>query len=103
MATRKTPDLTSYFSAAKQSMQLSEAEEEIQKLRTEVEELRKSGAAELEAQLATLREQLQAAGGVLSVPLDQILPNPEQPRQTFLPESIESMSRSLTKIGRAHV
>jgi hypothetical protein len=52
MAARKTPDLTSYFSAAKQSMQLSEAEEEIQKLRAEVEELRKSGAAELEAQLA---------------------------------------------------
>jgi ParB family transcriptional regulator, chromosome partitioning protein len=100
MATRKTPDLTSYFSAAKQSMQLSEAEEEIQKLRTEVEELRKSGAAELEAQLATLREQLQVAGGVLSVPLDQILPNPEQPRQTFLPESIESMSRSLTSDGQ---
>lgn len=100
MAARKTPDLTSYFSAAKQSMQLSEAEEEIQKLRTEVEELRKSGAAELEAQLAALREQLQVAGGVLSVPLDQILPNPEQPRQTFLPESIESMSRSLTSDGQ---
>ena len=100
MAVRKTPDLTSYFSAAKQSMQLSEAEEEIQKLRAEVEELRKSGAAELEAQLAALREQLQVAGGVLSVPLDQILPNPEQPRQTFLPSSIESMSRSLTSDGQ---
>lgn len=100
MAARKAPDLNNYFSAAKQSMQLSDAEEELQKLRAEIEELRESGAAELEAQLTQLRSQLQSTSGVLSVPLDQIQPNPEQPRQTFLPESIESMSRSLVSDGQ---
>ena len=100
MATRKAPDLGNYFSSAKQSMHLSEAESEIQELKAEIEELRKSGSTELESQLTALREQLESASGILSISLDQIQPNPEQPRQTFLPESIESMSRSLASDGQ---
>ncbi len=100
MGARKTPDLTNYFSAAKQSQQLSEAEEEIQRLRAEIEELRSVGSADLEAHLNELRSQLQSQTGILSIPLEQIEPNPEQPRQTFLSESIESMSRSLASDGQ---
>lgn len=100
MTARKATDLTNYFSAAKQSQQLSEAEEELQRLRAEIEELRSLGAAELEEQLATLRKQLQSQSGILSISIEQIEPNPEQPRQTFLPESIESMSRSLAEDGQ---
>jgi len=100
MTARKATDLTNYFSAAKQSQQLSEAEEELQRLRAEIEELRSLGAAELEEQLATLRSQLQSQSGILSISIEQIEPNPEQPRQTFLPESIESMSRSLAEDGQ---
>lgn len=43
MTAREATDLTNYFSAAKQSQQLSEAEEELQQLRAEIEELRSSG------------------------------------------------------------
>ncbi|WP_026736028.1 ParB/RepB/Spo0J family partition protein [Fischerella sp. PCC 9605] len=100
MCARKTPDLTNYFSAAKQSQQLSEAEEEIQRLRAEIEELRSKGSADLEAHLNALREQLQSQTGILSIPIEQIEPNREQPRQTFLSESIESMSRSLANDGQ---
>lgn len=100
MSTRKASDLTNYFSAAKQSQQLSEAEEEIQRLRAEIEELRSQGATELEEQLQALRSQLQSRSGILSIPIEQIEPNPEQPRQTFLPESLESMSRSLATDGQ---
>lgn len=100
MSNRKAPDLTSYFSAAKQSQQLSEAEEEIQRLKVEIEELRAAGSNELETQLAALREQLESTAGILSIPIEQIQPNPEQPRQTFLSESVESMSRSLEKDGQ---
>jgi ParB family transcriptional regulator, chromosome partitioning protein len=100
MTARKAPDLTNYFSAAKQSQQLSEAESELQRLRAEIEELRFLGAAELEEQLAALRSQLQSQSGILSISIEQIEPNPEQPRQTFLPESIESMSRSLAEDGQ---
>ncbi|TFI52650.1 ParB/RepB/Spo0J family partition protein [Mastigocladus laminosus UU774] len=100
MCARKTPDLTNYFSAAKQSQQLSEAEEEIQRLRAEIEELRCAGEADLEAQLTLLREQLQSQTSILSIPIEQIEPNREQPRQTFLSESIESMSRSLANDGQ---
>ncbi len=100
MAARKAPDLGNYFSSAKQSMHLSEAETEIQELKAEIEELRKSGSTELESQLTALREQLESANGILSISLDQVQPNPDQPRQTFLPESIESMSRSLASDGQ---
>lgn len=100
MTARKAPDLTSYFSAAKQSQQLSEAEQELQQLKAEIEELRFQGSTELEEQLQALREQLQSQAGVLSIPVEQIQPNPEQPRQTFLPDSIESMSRSLANDGQ---
>ncbi len=100
MPARKAPDITNYFSAAKQSQQLSEAEAEIQRLKAEIEQLRNAGSTELEAQLAALRSQLESTSGVLSISIDQIQPNPEQPRQTFLDESIESMSRSLDKDGQ---
>ena len=100
MCTRNTPNLTNYFSGAKQSQQLSEAEEEIQRLRAEIEELRDKNSAELERQLEELRTQLQSQIGILSIPIEQIEPNIEQPRQTFLPESLESMSRSLTSDGQ---
>ncbi len=100
MSARKAPDLTNYFSAAKQSQQISEAEQEIQRLRAEIEELRSQGSTELEEQLQALRSQLQSQSGVNSISLGQIQRNPEQPRQTFLPESLESMSRSLQSDGQ---
>lgn len=100
MSARKAPNLTNYFSAAKQSQQLSQAEEEIQRLKAEIEELRSQGSIELEEQLCALRGQLQSQSGILSISLEEIQPNPEQPRQTFLSESIESMSRSLANDGQ---
>jgi len=100
MTQRKAPDITNYFSAAKQSQQLSEAESELQQLRAEIEELRSKGSTELEEQIQLLRSQLQSQSGIQCISLEQILPNPEQPRQTFLPESIESMSRSLASDGQ---
>lgn len=100
MSTRKAPNLTNYFSAAKQSQQLSQAEEEIQRLKVEIEELRSQGSTELEEQLSALRGQLQSQSGILSISIEEIQPNPEQPRQTFLSESIESMSRSLANDGQ---
>ncbi|AUB43971.1 parB, chromosome partitioning protein, ParB family (plasmid) [Nostoc flagelliforme CCNUN1] len=100
MCARNTPNLTNYFSGAKQSQQLSEAEQEIQQLRAEIEELRDKNSGELETQLEELRTQLQLQIGILSIPIEQIEPNIEQPRQTFLPESLESMSRSLTSDGQ---
>ncbi|GCL36008.1 parB-like partition protein [Sphaerospermopsis reniformis] len=100
MTTRKSPDLTNYFSGAKQSQQLSEAEAEIQRLKAEIEELRSQGSSELETQLQTLRAQLQSQSGIQYIPLEKIQANPEQPRQTFLSESIESMSRSLVSDGQ---
>ncbi len=100
MTGRKGPNIANYFSGAKQSQQLIEAEEEIQQLKGEIEQLRSRGSIDLEKQLQVLRSQLQSQSGVLSVPVERIQPNPEQPRQTFSRASIDSMSRSLKKEGQ---
>jgi ParB family chromosome partitioning protein len=100
MSPSKSPDLSKYFSGAKQSQQLSEAELEIQQLKAEIEQLRQKGSEQLEAELQKLRSSLEHQSGVLSVELNKIEANSSQPRQTFLSESIESMSRSLAKDGQ---
>lgn len=100
MSTRKAPNINNYFSSAQKELQLSEAETEIQQLKAEIEELRAKGSTELESSLTTLRDQLQSQSSIQSIPLAQIEPNPEQPRQTFLTESIDSMCRSLKSDGQ---
>jgi ParB family transcriptional regulator, chromosome partitioning protein len=100
MSPRKSTNLNNFFSAAKQSQQLSEAEKEIQNLKAEIEELRASGSKELESQLTELRQQLADRSGVSNIPIEQIQPNKEQPRQTFLAESIEAMANSLATYGQ---
>jgi ParB family chromosome partitioning protein len=100
MSPSKSLDLSQYFSGAKQSQQLSEAELEIQELKAEIEELRQKGSEQLEAELEKLRSSLENQSGILSVEIESIEPNSYQPRQTFLSDSIESMSRSLEKDGQ---
>lgn len=97
---RQTPDLSNYFSGAKQSQKLSEAEEQIQRLKQEIEQLRSLGASASEEQIEELRDKLEHQSGILSVSINEIQPNLEQPRQTFLPESIEAMARSLEREGQ---
>jgi len=100
MATRKAPNIADYFSGAKQIQQLSNAEEEIVQLKAEIEKLRLDGSAELERQLSNLKEQLQAQSGVVDLEISQIIPNPDQPRRTFLTESIAAMAQSLSSDGQ---
>lgn len=100
MATRKAPNIADYFSGAKQTQQLSNAEEEIAQLKSEIEQLRRSGAEQLEVQLVNLKEQLQSQGGVVNLDIAKISPNPDQPRRTFLPESIKAMAQSLLADGQ---
>ena len=100
MANRKAPNIANYFSGAKQNQQLSEAEQEINQLKAEIESLRASGSDELEIQLSTLKEQLRSQSGVTDIAIEMILQNPDQPRRTFLADSIEAMSQSLSNDGQ---
>ena len=43
MTVRKSPNIANYFAGAKQSQQLINAEEEIQQLKGEIEQLRSRG------------------------------------------------------------
>jgi ParB family chromosome partitioning protein len=100
MAARKAPNIADYFSGAKQTQQLSNAEEEIALLKTEIEKLRASGSEEVEIQLSTLKEQLKSQSGVVDLEITKIIQNPDQPRRTFLNESIGAMSQSLASDGQ---
>ena len=100
MASRKAPNIADYFSGAKQTQQLSNAEEEIAQLKTEIERLRASGSEEVEIQLSTLKEQLKSQSGVVDLEISKIIQNPDQPRRTFLNESIVAMAQSLASDGQ---
>ena len=100
MASRKAPNIADYFSGAKQTQQLSNAEEEIAQLKTEIERLRASGSEEVEIQLSTLKEQLKSQSGVVDLEISKIIQNPNQPRRTFLNESIRAMAQSLASDGQ---
>jgi len=79
---------------------LSNAEEEIAQLKIEIEKLRESGSEEVEIQLSTLKEQLKSQSGVVDLEITKIIQNPDQPRRTFLNESIGAMSQSLASDGQ---
>ena len=102
---RKTIELGKYFSGARREQELSDAEVEIAKLQSEIKELRDTSDVEgspkvEETKLTQLREHLTERSGIWSIEIDQIHPNSDQPRRTFLSSSEESMCRSLATDGQ---
>lgn len=98
---RPLVNMDNLFSSAAQVHQLSESEEKIEQLTAEIERLRQApNATELEAELERLREQLAQGGGIQEIAIALIEPNPDQPRQTFSPESIDGMAASLERFGQ---
>jgi len=100
MPSKNPINLDNFFDGATQVHQLSQAESEIIRLKEEIETLRANGAKELESELEQLRQQLSSQTGIIEIALDAINPNPEQPRQTFLEESVKSMAHSLKREGQ---
>jgi ParB family chromosome partitioning protein len=76
--------------------------EEIEQLSQEIVRLKEENSKknELENQIAQLRQQLREQGGECSVALDKIIPNSEQPRQTFTEQDIGELARSLDRYGQ---
>jgi ParB family chromosome partitioning protein len=93
-------DMDNLFSGAEQIHKLGKAEAEIVRLKEEIEQLRELSSTDLETQIETLRQELKSQSGVLEIPIAQICPNPSQPRQTFLEESVQSMAHSLLRDGQ---
>jgi len=93
-------DMDNLFSGAEQIHKLEKAETEIMQLKEEIEQLREFSSTDLETQIETLRQELKSQSGVLEIPIAQICPNPSQPRQTFLEDSVQSMAHSLLRDGQ---
>ncbi|MGK7946766.1 MAG: ParB/RepB/Spo0J family partition protein [Microcystaceae cyanobacterium] len=100
MSYPQNTNLDHLFFGAEQAYQLKQAEIEIEQLKTEIEQLRGQDGEEIENSLNHLRTHLTQQSGMMTVPLEQIEPNPHQPRRTFLPESIDAIAQSLHQEGQ---
>ncbi|MCC5659129.1 ParB/RepB/Spo0J family partition protein [Nostoc sp. XA010] len=92
-------DLSNLFSGAEYSQEVHELKETIDKLKLEIIQLRSTDNQELETKIHELREHL-VPSGVLTVAIEQIDRNPEQPRRTFTQESITAIALSLESNGQ---
>lgn len=80
--------------------QLNQANQKIEELKREIEQLRQGGRKEAEQEKvvelhASLKEQ-----GITLIDVERIEPNPEQPRQTFSDESLMVLARSMENDGQ---
>jgi ParB family transcriptional regulator, chromosome partitioning protein len=81
--------------------QMSSAEIEIARLQEEIEQLRSSSAnSGLEEQLEELRQQLKHQTGIQAISVEEIMPNPDQPRKTFSSQSIDAMAQTFQEDGQ---
>ncbi|HEY9664735.1 MAG TPA: ParB/RepB/Spo0J family partition protein, partial [Allocoleopsis sp.] len=117
MAKKNRLDVDSFFSEVDQTQEvynlrdrLKKLEEQLnqqinheQELVTEIEKLRSqsqnSNNSQLQNQIGQLREHLKTNQGTVQYPVDEIQPNPDQPRKTFI-EEVEAMSLSLQHEGQ---
>ncbi len=99
MGSRALFNLPNVFSGAEYSQEVHALESRVAELTVEIEELRASGKRQLEEKLEELRSSLKSQGA-LEVAIQQIEPNPKQPRQTFSEESITTLARSLEEDGQ---
>ena len=100
MVKHQRVNLDNLFSSAEQVYQLTQAESVIERLQAAVNELRATRPQEIEPSLTELRDQLINRGLPRSIPLTRIQPNPDQPRRTFLPDSIQAIANSLEQEGQ---
>lgn len=99
MSKKPQIDLSNLFSGAEYSQEVHALETKITELQAEIEQLRSVGSQQVESKVQELRSTL-TSGGVIDISVEQIDPNPDQPRQTFSPESINGMMVSLASDGQ---
>lgn len=99
MSKKPQIDLSNLFSGAEYSHEVHTLETKITELQAEIEQLRSVGSQQVESKVQELRSTL-TSGGVIDISVDQIDPNPDQPRQTFSSESINGMMVSLASDGQ---
>jgi ParB family chromosome partitioning protein len=78
------------------------ANHHIEELLSEIEQLKADNLdkSTLEQQIEELRLQLKEQGGEKRVSIDLIVPNPNQPRQTFTEIDINELAQSLERYGQ---
>ncbi|MCT7953299.1 ParB/RepB/Spo0J family partition protein [Ancylothrix sp. C2] len=99
MSKKAQIDISNLFSGAEYSQEVHALETKISELQAEIQQLRSQGSQQVETKVQELRSTLTSAG-VIDISVEQIDPNPDQPRQTFSTESINGMMISLASDGQ---
>jgi ParB family chromosome partitioning protein len=105
MPNKKPASISSMFAAAGASQQVADLSDRVRELEEEIKELRESAIApeekkNLEIQIQELTEQLRSASGEHHLKLEQIVPDPDQPRTMFPPSVIKARAKSLKEEGQ---
>ncbi len=105
MAAKKPASISQMFAPASQNQEVlqlqdkvEELEDELRKLRAQ--ELNSDVKTALEAQIQELGQQLAQQGGEHLIALEQIQPDPDQPRTVFPPTVIQARAKSLREEGQ---
>jgi ParB family chromosome partitioning protein len=102
---RKPIAMSQLFSEAGQSHQIHQLKGRIEELETEITQMRTgtldaAEKASLERQIEELRGRLAASGGIREVELNEIEPDPEQPRKSFPQHQIQERAENLQRKGQ---
>ncbi|WP_138506293.1 ParB/RepB/Spo0J family partition protein [Nostoc sp. PA-18-2419] len=105
MSSKKPVEISQLFGQAGQSQQIHQLKSQIEKLETEITQLRANvfspeEKSVLEQQIEQLTNQLVTQGGVHEIAVSLIDPDPAQPRQTFPSLVIQERAESLRRQGQ---
>jgi ParB family chromosome partitioning protein len=105
MPAKKPASISQMFAPASQNQEVLQLQDRVEELEDELRQLRSqeldSNIKEaLEEQIQELAQQLAQQGGEHQVPLEQIQPDPEQPRTVFPATVIQARAKSLREKGQ---
>lgn len=105
MSAKKPAQISQMFANVSQNQEVLQLRDRVDELEVELLKLRSQPLAHseketLEKQIQELAQQLAQQGGEHHIPLEQIHPDPEQPRTVFAQAIIQSRAKSLREEGQ---
>lgn len=105
MPLKKPASISQMFAPASQNQEVLQLQDRVEELENELRQLRSQELDSdvkkaLEAQIQELAQQLAQQGGEHHISLNQIQPDPNQPRTVFPPSVIQARAKSLREEGQ---
>lgn len=105
MPAKKPASISQMFASASQNQEVLQLQDRVEELEGELRQLRSQELDSdvkkaLEEQIQELAQQLAQQGGEHHIPLEQIQPDPDQPRTVFPKTVIQARAKSLREEGQ---